>query len=359
MGQLFFNTAAPLGTNVFSCVSPNTWTGVGSGFTYTLPQASATTLGGVTVGGNSGLNISSSGLSVAYGVTQNTAAQGNDSRITSALQSANNLSDVGNVSTALQNLKLTGATPLAISAPTTGNAATATRLAVVPSGCSSGQYAVGVAASGNASCAQVQYSQVNGAPSAYSLPAASTTTLGGVIVGSGLAVSSGTLSANLGSVAGTVAAGNDSRLTGALQSPNNLSDVGNVSTALQNLKLTGAGPLTIASNTTGTAATATTLQGTGPFRIVGGTNSAMLVQSCGTSPSVVGSDSAGTVVVGTGTVTSCTIPFATAFANPPICTASDNTSFLIVKPSANTTALTLSAQNSFGGDALSYICIGK
>src|SRR5947209_17629956 len=67
MGQLFFNTAAPLGTNVFSCVSPNTWTGVGSGYNYTLPQASSTTLGGITVPINSGLNISSAGLSLAYG----------------------------------------------------------------------------------------------------------------------------------------------------------------------------------------------------------------------------------------------------------------------------------------------------
>src|SRR3569833_1673279 len=47
--QLNFHTAAPLGANVFSCASPNTWAGVGSGYTYTLPQATATTLGGVTV----------------------------------------------------------------------------------------------------------------------------------------------------------------------------------------------------------------------------------------------------------------------------------------------------------------------
>ncbi|MGI9073466.1 MAG: hypothetical protein ACR2JB_19645 [Bryobacteraceae bacterium] len=490
LGQLFFHTAAPIGANIFSCVSPNTWAGVGSGYTYTLPQATAVTLGGVTVPSNSGLNVASNGLAVLYGTDPNTAAQGNDTRITGAVQASNNLSDVANVPTALQNLKLTGANPLSISAPTTGNAATATRLAAPPTSCAfgqyaigvatsgnancaqvqyaqvsgapaayalppatiatlggviagsglavssgtlsasvgtaagtlaagndsritgavqasnnlsdvanattallnlkltgasplsisapttgnaatatrlaatptacvSGQYAIGVATSGNASCAQVQYAQVSGAPAAYSLPASTTTTLGGVVAGSGLAVSSGTLSAKVGTVAGTVAAGNDSRITGAVQASNNLSDVANLNTALDNLNLTGVNPVTIASSTSGNAATATSLQGTGPFRIVGGINPAMLVQSCGTSPTIAGSDSAGTVVVGSGTPTSCTIPFATAFANPPICTANDNSGFLVLKSSASTTALTLSAQSSFAGDSLSYICIGK
>jgi trimeric autotransporter adhesin len=488
VGQLFFQTSAPIGANMFSCVSPNTWAGVGSGYTYTLPQATAITLGGVMAG--AGLAVSSGTLSANVGTAAGTVAAGNDSRITGAVQASNNLSDVANVTTALQNLKLTGASPLSISAPTTGNAATATRLAAPPTGCAFGQYATSVAASGNANCAQVQYSQVSGAPSAYSLPAATTTALGGVIAGSGLAVSSGTLSANIGTAAGsvaagndsritgavqssnnladlanittalanlkltgatpvsisapttgnaatatrlaatptacvagqyatsiatsgnancgqiqysqvsgtpaayslpaatsttlggviagsglavssgtlsasvgtasgTVAAGNDSRITGAVQASNNLSDIANKTTALQNLKLTGTNPATITSDTTGNAASASTLQGTGPLRIVGGINPAMLVQSCGASPTIAGSDSAGIVLVGTGTVTSCTIPFATAFANPPICTANDNTDFLVLKASTSTTALTLSAQSSFASDALSYICIGK
>ena len=240
VGQLFFNTAAPIGANIFSCVSSNTWAGVGSGYTYTLPQATATTLGGVTVPNNSGLTLASNGLVVNYGTAPNTAVQGNDSRITGAVQASNNLSDLANVATALQNLKLIGSTLVSISAPTTGNAATATRLATPPTGCPLGQYTTGVTTSGNSTCAQIQYSQVSGAPSAYSLPAATTTALGGVIAGSGLAVSSGTLSANIGTAAGTVAAGNDSRLTGAVQSSNNLSDLVSINTALANLRLTGA-----------------------------------------------------------------------------------------------------------------------
>jgi hypothetical protein len=162
VGQLFFNTAAPAGGNVLSCTLPGIWTAVGSAFNYILPQATATTLGGVTIPSASGLTVSAGGLLVSYGTGQNTAAQGNDSRITGALQAGKNLNDLSNVTTALQNLKLTGASPLSISASTTGNAATATRLATLPTGCVAGQYATGVAASGNASCAQVQFSDVAG-----------------------------------------------------------------------------------------------------------------------------------------------------------------------------------------------------
>jgi maleate cis-trans isomerase len=434
VGQLFFNTAAPGGTNVYACPARDTWTAVGSGNNYTLPQASSTTLGGVMIG--SGLAIASGALSVNLGTVTGSVAAGDDSRIIGALQSGKNLSDVANAVTVLQNLRLAGANPLSISAPTTGNAATATRLLAAPTGCAAGQYATGMATSGNALCAQVQYSQIISAPSAYTLPEATTTAIGGVMVGSGLAVSSGTLSTRFGTVAGTVAAGNDSRIANSLQTANNLADVANLGAVLQNLKLTGANSATLTSSTQGNAATATSLQGTGALQILGGTgspptvgvgqlgvwfdsadlnlhlrdinsnqstlirtssggsstdcdassfvrgfqsngvpncgslsavagkigvvsSSSTIVGICGTSPVLSGSDSAGIVVAGGGTVTACTVTFSSPFANPPICTANDNSQFLVIKPSANTAKLTLSAQSSFGGDALSYICIGK
>ncbi len=256
------------------------------------------------------------------------------------------------------------------------------------------------------------------------------------MVGSGLAISSGTLSANVGTSSGTVAAGNDNRLTGALQTSNNLSDVASVTGTLQNLKLTGASPVTIAASTSGNAASASSLQGSGALQILGGTGSAPTVgtgqlgmwfdsadsnlhllnsnsdqstliktssngtstncgstsfvtgfqsnglpncgsvsaingkigivssgstsvSSCGTSPALTGNDSAGIIVAGAGTVTSCTVTFSSAFTNAPICTASDNSDFVVIKPTATTTTLTLAAQTSINGDSLSYICIGK
>lgn len=48
---------------------------------------------------------------------------------------------------------------------TTGNAATATALQSVPTGCSSGLYADAIGANGNLTCAQVAYSQISGTPS--------------------------------------------------------------------------------------------------------------------------------------------------------------------------------------------------
>ncbi len=72
--------------------------------TYTLPLATNSTLGGVIA--SSGLGVSSGALSVTYGTTAGTAAQGNDGRIAGAAQTANNLSDLSSASTARANLGL-------------------------------------------------------------------------------------------------------------------------------------------------------------------------------------------------------------------------------------------------------------
>jgi hypothetical protein len=163
-----------------------TWAAIS---TYTLPAATTSTLGGVT-----------------YGTTAGTACQGNDSRLSEEV------------------LEYT----TAASFPATGNASLLYRATD-----SSRLFAwVGsqYAEIGPASIS------VSGGGGSYTLPDATTSTLGGVIVGAGLAVTSGTVSANVTSVAGrtgavTIAAadvsglpaagtgstnycaGNDSRLT--------------------------------------------------------------------------------------------------------------------------------------------------
>ena len=71
----------------------------------------------------------------------------------------------------------------------------------------------------------------------YALPAATPSTLGGVSASTGLGVSSGALSVLYGSAAGTAAQGNDSRITGAAQAANNLSDLASAATARGNLGL--------------------------------------------------------------------------------------------------------------------------
>ena len=59
-------------------VGPTSISGGGGG-SYTLPNATTTTLGGVIIG--TGLGVSSGTASVTYGATAGTACQGNDSRL--------------------------------------------------------------------------------------------------------------------------------------------------------------------------------------------------------------------------------------------------------------------------------------
>jgi hypothetical protein len=62
--------------------SVNGQTGAVTISTYTLPNATTSTLGGVIVG--AGLGVSSGTVSVAYGTTSGTACQGNDARLSDA-----------------------------------------------------------------------------------------------------------------------------------------------------------------------------------------------------------------------------------------------------------------------------------
>jgi hypothetical protein len=92
------STALPNGTTATTQTTSDTSTKVAtdafvvntinaSGGGYTLPTATATTLGGVKPDGTT-INNSAGAISVNYGASANTAAQGNDSRIVNALSSS-------------------------------------------------------------------------------------------------------------------------------------------------------------------------------------------------------------------------------------------------------------------------------
>jgi hypothetical protein len=82
------------------------------------------------------------------------------------------------------------------------------------------------------------------------------------------------------------------------------------------------------------------------------------VSACGTSPSIVGSDNAGEVTTGTGSPTSCTITFATAYAVQPVCIVRDRTATTTINSyTISTTALVVTT-SAASSQKLDYICVG-
>jgi len=98
-----------------------------------------------------------------------------------------------------------------------------------------------------------------------------------------------------------------------------------------------------------------------------GTNAAPTLSSCGSSPAIgsTSTNTAFTITVGSGTVTSCGVSFASAqpFVNPPVCTIQDVTQGITLKQSSLTNAgVTLgvpSGVSSVGGDTINATCVGK
>ena len=165
---------------------------------YTLPIASSTTLGGIKVG--AGLTISSGGVlsatgggvadSVAWGNITGTLADQTD--LATALGLKANTSDLASVAFSGSYNDLTD-TPTIPTVPTNISAFTN----------------------------DAGYITTADLPAPYTLPAATTSTLGGIIVGAGLTISSGgVLSATGGGVADSVAWGN---ITGTLADQSDLS----------------------------------------------------------------------------------------------------------------------------------------
>lgn len=56
------------------------------------------------------------------------------------------------------------------------------------------------------------------------------------------------------------------------------------------------------------------------------TGTAPTLSSCGTSPTITGNDERFTITMGTGGATSCTVTFASAFTNTPVCSVTSGTS---------------------------------
>jgi hypothetical protein len=82
---------------------------------------------------------------------------------------------------------------------------------VLSSTAGTNQFMTGITTSGAPTYAQPSFANISGTIGTSQIPVATTSTLGGVIVGAGLGVSSGALSVNYGTAANTAAQGNDTR----------------------------------------------------------------------------------------------------------------------------------------------------
>jgi len=80
--------------------------------------------------------------------------------------------------------------------------------------------------------------------------------------------------------------------------------------------------------------------------------------SCGSSPSIAGTDAAGTITAGTGSPTSCTVTFNVAFANAPACTANAQTTTTSLNVATTTTTAIISSVTLTAGEKINYICVG-
>ena len=95
-------------------------------------------------------------------------------------------------------------------------------------------------------------------------------------------------------------------------------------------------------------------------RHLGASGTAPTLSSCGTSPTLAtgASDMAGTINVGSGTVTACTLTFGTAFTNAPTCVMNDDSTAVTGDVSSiSTTAVTFSFSVSIGSGHIYYVCI--
>jgi hypothetical protein len=166
---------------------------------YSLPIATPLTVGGIRLG--TGLDYEPSGIVyVVYGASSGTACEGNDSRLTNARTPSSHVH--GNIT----NAGAIGSTSGRIVVTTTsGVLTTAASIALSQISQSSATTGQVVAWNGTA--------WAPAAGGGYTLPNATTSTLGGVIVGTGLGVTTGTVSVSYGTLSSTACVGNDARLS--------------------------------------------------------------------------------------------------------------------------------------------------
>lgn len=83
------------------------------------------------------------------------------------------------------------------------------------------------------------------------------------------------------------------------------------------------------------------------------------VSSCGTTPAIIGNDTAGVVTVGGGgAVTACTLTFVAAFTNEPACVITPQANVTSYISASATSAVTVTFSADVQSQKFNYACIG-
>lgn len=96
---------------------------------------------------------------------------------------------------------------------------------------------------------------------------------------------------------------------------------------------------------------------TTPVHVASGQTTAPALTVCGTSPTISGSDFAGTVTMGTATPTGCVITFNVAFNAAPHCTVTWRATPLASQSYTVSTSAITTTQSATSSNLLDYTCV--
>lgn len=84
------------------------------------------------------------------------------------------------------------------------------------------------------------------------------------------------------------------------------------------------------------------------------------LSSCGTTPTLAAgsTDYAGTINVGSGVTTACTLSFSATMTNAPACIVSTSLTTVTAGVTTSTSAMTVGMSLTLGGGKISYVCFG-
>jgi hypothetical protein len=95
---------------------------------------------------------------------------------------------------------------------------------------------------------------------------------------------------------------------------------------------------------------------TTPTHVASAQTTPPALTSCGTSPSISGTDTAGTVTMGTGSPTGCVITFNVAYTTAPHCTVTFRASIVAYTYTVSGAAIT-TTQTATSSNLLDYVCV--